>query len=59
MLDHFAATGATPAWLDFSVISVVPPDLRPMVQLDGERFATADLDEFIVELLTETIGCQD
>nr|YP_009315344.1 RNA polymerase beta-subbunit [Yamadaella caenomyce]SCW23799.1 RNA polymerase beta-subbunit [Yamadaella caenomyce] len=46
LLDHFIATGANPAWMVFSVIPVIPPDLRPMVQLDGGRFATADLNEF-------------
>ncbi len=46
LLDHFLATGSNPAWMVFSVIPVIPPDLRPMVQLDGGRFATADLNEF-------------
>nr|YP_009313091.1 RNA polymerase beta-subbunit [Dermonema virens]SCW21345.1 RNA polymerase beta-subbunit [Dermonema virens] len=46
LLDHFIATGASPSWMVFSVIPVIPPDLRPMVQLDGGRFATADLNEF-------------
>jgi DNA-directed RNA polymerase subunit beta' len=46
LLDHFSSTGANPSWMVFSVIPVIPPDLRPMVQLDGGRFATADLNEF-------------
>nr|UEQ12103.1 RNA polymerase beta' subunit [Batrachospermum sp.] len=46
LLDHFVSTGANPSWMVFSVIPVIPPDLRPMVQLDGGRFATADLNEF-------------
>nr|YP_009315140.1 RNA polymerase beta-subbunit [Titanophycus setchellii]SCW23595.1 RNA polymerase beta-subbunit [Titanophycus setchellii] len=46
LLDHFLATGSNPAWMVFSVIPIIPPDLRPMVQLDGGRFATADLNEF-------------
>lgn len=46
LLDHFISTGSNPAWMVFSVIPVIPPDLRPMVQLDGGRFATADLNEF-------------
>nr|SCW22982.1 RNA polymerase beta-subbunit [Nemalion sp. H.1444] len=46
LLEHFLATGSNPAWMVFSVIPVIPPDLRPMVQLDGGRFATADLNEF-------------
>nr|YP_009488769.1 DNA-directed RNA polymerase subunit beta' [Grateloupia filicina]AWD77266.1 DNA-directed RNA polymerase subunit beta' [Grateloupia filicina] len=46
LLENFISTGADPAWMVFSVIPVIPPDLRPMVQLDGGRFATADLNEF-------------
>nr|YP_010903670.1 RNA polymerase b-subunit [Hypnea wynnei]WCH56522.1 RNA polymerase b-subunit [Hypnea wynnei] len=46
LLENFISTGAEPAWMVFSVIPVIPPDLRPMVQLDGGRFATADLNEF-------------
>lgn len=46
LLENFASTGADPSWMIFSVIPVIPPDLRPMVQLDGGRFATADLNEF-------------
>lgn len=46
LLENFISTGASPAWMVFSVIPVIPPDLRPMVQLDGGRFATADLNEF-------------
>nr|YP_009293633.1 RNA polymerase beta' subunit [Rhodymenia pseudopalmata]AOM64315.1 RNA polymerase beta' subunit [Rhodymenia pseudopalmata] len=46
LLENFISTGASPSWMVFSVIPVIPPDLRPMVQLDGGRFATADLNEF-------------
>nr|QCI08653.1 RNA polymerase b'-subunit [Sphondylothamnion multifidum] len=46
LLENFLSTGADPAWMVFFVIPVIPPDLRPMVQLDGGRFATADLNEF-------------
>nr|QCI07304.1 RNA polymerase b'-subunit [Leiomenia cribrosa] len=46
LLENFIATGANLSWMVFSVIPVIPPDLRPMVQLDGGRFATADLNEF-------------
>nr|YP_009296396.1 RNA polymerase beta' subunit [Thorea hispida]AOM65331.1 RNA polymerase beta' subunit [Thorea hispida]ARX95891.1 RNA polymerase beta' subunit [Thorea hispida] len=46
LIEHFISTQANPAWMVFSVIPVIPPDLRPMVQLDGGRFATADLNEF-------------
>nr|YP_009243860.1 RNA polymerase beta' subunit [Sporolithon durum]AMK96102.1 RNA polymerase beta' subunit [Sporolithon durum] len=46
LLENFVSTSAEPSWMIFSVIPVIPPDLRPMVQLDGGRFATADLNEF-------------
>ena len=46
LLENFISTGASASWMVFSVIPVIPPDLRPMVQLDGGRFATADLNEF-------------
>ena len=46
LLENFVSTGADPSWMIFSVIPIIPPDLRPMVQLDGGRFATADLNEF-------------
>nr|YP_009497958.1 RpoC1 [Gracilaria changii]ART65222.1 RpoC1 [Gracilaria changii] len=46
LLENFLATGANPSWMVLFVIPVIPPDLRPMVQLDGGRFATADLNEF-------------
>nr|YP_009297554.1 RNA polymerase beta' subunit [Hildenbrandia rivularis]AOM67098.1 RNA polymerase beta' subunit [Hildenbrandia rivularis] len=46
LLENFLATGADLSWMVFSVVPVISPDLRPMVQLDGGRFATADLNEF-------------
>nr|QCI05202.1 RNA polymerase b'-subunit [Centroceras clavulatum] len=46
LLENFLSTQANPSWMVFLVIPVIPPDLRPMVQLDGGRFATADLNEF-------------
>ncbi len=46
LLENFITTGANLSWMIFFVIPVIPPDLRPMVQLDGGRFATADLNEF-------------
>nr|WMP12045.1 RNA polymerase beta' subunit [Laurencia australis] len=46
LLENFISTGARLSWMVFFVIPVIPPDLRPMVQLDGGRFATADLNEF-------------
>lgn len=45
VIDNFIATGSKPDWMVLSVIPVIPPDLRPMVQLDGGRFATSDLND--------------
>ncbi|MGF1601422.1 MAG: DNA-directed RNA polymerase subunit gamma [Thermosynechococcaceae cyanobacterium] len=45
VVDNFVGTGALPDWMVLSVIPVIPPDLRPMVQLDGGRFATSDLND--------------
>ncbi len=45
VIDNFVATGAQPDWMILSYIPVIPPDLRPMVQLDGGRFATSDLND--------------
>ncbi|MEL7501555.1 MAG: DNA-directed RNA polymerase subunit gamma [Cyanobacteria bacterium J06554_6] len=45
VIDNFIATGSTPDWMVLDVIPVIPPDLRPMVQLDGGRFATSDLND--------------
>jgi len=45
VIDNFIATGSSPDWMVLSVIPVIPPDLRPMVQLDGGRFATSDLND--------------
>ncbi len=43
--DNFVATGSRPDWMVINAIPVIPPDLRPMVQLDGGRFATSDLND--------------
>ncbi|MFM8307855.1 MAG: DNA-directed RNA polymerase subunit gamma, partial [Microcystis aeruginosa] len=45
VIDNFVATGSQAEWMVLSVIPVIPPDLRPMVQLDGGRFATSDLND--------------
>ncbi|MFN4067121.1 MAG: DNA-directed RNA polymerase subunit gamma [Thermosynechococcus sp.] len=45
VIDNFIATGSKPEWMVLTVIPVIPPDLRPMVQLDGGRFATSDLND--------------
>ncbi|MBE6769210.1 MAG: DNA-directed RNA polymerase subunit beta' [Ruminococcaceae bacterium] len=45
VLEAFRASGNRPEWMVLDVIPVIPPDLRPMVQLDGGRFATSDLND--------------
>ena len=44
-IDQFIASGCKPSWMILDIIPVLPPDLRPMVQLDGGRFATSDLND--------------
>ncbi len=45
MVDAFRNSGNRPEWMIMTVIPVIPPDIRPMVQLDGGRFATSDLND--------------
>ncbi len=45
VLEAFRSSGNRPEWMILDVIPVIPPDLRPMVQLDGGRFATSDLND--------------
>ena len=45
VLDAFRLSGNRPEWMVLNCIPVIPPDLRPMVQLDGGRFATSDLND--------------
>ncbi len=44
-VESFRLSGNRPEWMIMSVIPVIPPELRPMVQLDGGRFATSDLND--------------
>ena len=45
VMEAFRQSGNRPEWMILDVIPVIPPDLRPMVQLDGGRFATSDLND--------------
>jgi len=45
VVEAFRESGNKPEWMVMNVIPVIPPDLRPMVQLDGGRFATSDLND--------------
>ena len=45
VVEAFRESGNKPEWMIMTVIPVIPPDIRPMVQLDGGRFATSDLND--------------
>ncbi len=45
VVESFRKSGNRPEWMIFTTLPVLPPDLRPMVQLDGGRFATSDLND--------------
>lgn len=45
VVESFRKSGNHPTWMILEVVPVIPPDLRPMVQLDGGRFATSDLND--------------
>ena len=45
VIEAFRSSGNRPEWMILDVIPVIPPDIRPMVQLDGGRYATSDLNE--------------
>lgn len=51
VIDNFIATRSDPAWMVLTILPVIPPDLRPMVQLDGGRFATSDLNDLYRRVL--------
>src|SRR5207245_7878277 len=45
LIKALLKSGASPEWMILTILPVIPPDLRPMVQLDGGRFATSDLND--------------
>ncbi len=45
VVEAFRASGNKPSWMIMDALPVIPPDIRPMVQLDGGRFATSDLND--------------
>ena len=45
VVEAFKKSGNNPTWMILDVVPVIPPDIRPMVQLDGGRFATSDLND--------------
>ena len=52
VVEAFHKSGNKPEWMVMDVIPVLPPDLRPMVQLDGGRFATTDLNDLYRRIIT-------
>lgn len=51
LIEDFRKSGNKPEWMILRVVPVIPPDLRPMVQLDGGRFATSDLNDLYRRLI--------
>ena len=55
IFEDFKASGNDPSWMILDVIPVIPPELRPMVQLDGGRFATSDLNDLYRRVINRNI----
>ena len=51
LMEDFIASGQRPEWMILDVLPVIPPDLRPLVTLDGGRFATSDLNDLYRRLI--------
>ena len=52
ILENLVGTGSSPDWMIFTILPVIPPSLRPMIQLEGGRFATSDLNELYRRIIT-------
>ena len=52
VVDAFRLSGNKPEWMVMDVLPVIPPEIRPMVQLDGGRFATSDLNDLYRRVIT-------
>ena len=52
ILENLVGTGSSPAWIILTILPVIPPALRPMIQLEGGRFATSDLNELYRRIIT-------
>src|SRR5258706_630513 len=51
VVEAFRRSGNRPEWMILTILPVIPPDLRPMVQLDGGRFATSDLNDLYLRVI--------
>ena len=52
ILENLVGTRSSPAWMILTLLPVIPPALRPMIQLEGGRFATSDLNELYRRIIT-------
>jgi len=52
ILENLVGTGSSPTWMILTILPVIPPALRPMIQLEGGRFATSDLNELYRRIIT-------
>ena len=52
ILENLVGTGSSPSWMILTILPVIPPALRPMIQLEGGRFATSDLNELYRRIIT-------
>ena len=52
ILENLVGTGSNPTWMIITILPVIPPALRPMIQLEGGRFATSDLNELYRRIIT-------
>jgi DNA-directed RNA polymerase subunit beta' len=52
ILENLVGTDSSPAWMILTILPVIPPALRPMIQLEGGRFATSDLNELYRRIIT-------
>ncbi len=52
IIENLIGTGSRPSWMILSILPVIPPALRPMIQLEGGRFATSDLNELYRRIIT-------
>lgn len=52
IIENLVGTGVNPAWVILTILPIIPPALRPMIQLEGGRFATSDLNELYRRIIT-------
>ncbi len=59
MLESFRLSNNKPEWMILDAIPVIPPEIRPMVQLDGGRFATSDLNDLYRRVINRNNRLKD